>query len=203
MGMLFDLHIHTARHSPDSSIDPFELVRRARAIGLDGVVITEHDWLWTEDELNELRAAAPGLIVLAGVEVSAHAGHVLCYGVTNPFRIPKDIPWAELCDEVHRQGGAAVAAHPFRWDQPFEKFFTQQRPAFDGLEVMSKNLDAELRGRVREFRSRHPHLSALGNSDAHAVGEVGCCRTEFGVPVRTNAELVAAIRAGRATPRAG
>src|SRR5262245_40858941 len=36
--MKFDLHMHTARHSPDSSIDPFALVRRAREIGLDGVV---------------------------------------------------------------------------------------------------------------------------------------------------------------------
>src|SRR4029453_17761332 len=64
--MSFDLHMHTRRYSPDSEIDPFELVRRAKEIGLDGIVITEHDRLWPEDELEELRAAAPGLVVLGG-----------------------------------------------------------------------------------------------------------------------------------------
>ena len=54
--MRFDLHMHTTRHSPDSEMDPFALVRRAQQLGLDGVVITEHDWLWTEPELEELRA---------------------------------------------------------------------------------------------------------------------------------------------------
>ena len=72
--MKFDLHLHTSRHSPDSVIDPFELLDRARAAGLDGVVITEHDYLWPEDELDELRAAAPDLVVLSGVEVTGAAG---------------------------------------------------------------------------------------------------------------------------------
>jgi histidinol phosphatase-like PHP family hydrolase len=39
----FDHHLHTNRHSPDSIIDPEKLVEHARRIGLDGVVITEHD----------------------------------------------------------------------------------------------------------------------------------------------------------------
>src|SRR5207302_852698 len=46
--MKFDLHIHTRRHSPDSVTDPFELLEAATAAGLDGIVITEHDYLWPE-----------------------------------------------------------------------------------------------------------------------------------------------------------
>ena len=83
--MKFDLHMHTRRHSPDSITDPYELVKSALAAGLDGIVITEHDYLWTEAELEELRAAAPGLVILAGVEVAARSGDVLCYGLTDPF----------------------------------------------------------------------------------------------------------------------
>jgi len=41
----FDMHLHTSRHSPDSAINPFSLVRHAQQLGLTGVVITEHDWL--------------------------------------------------------------------------------------------------------------------------------------------------------------
>src|SRR5436190_13872817 len=108
--MKFDLHLHTRRHSPDSDTDPFDLLRSAIAAGLDGVVLTEHDYLWPEEELAELRAAAPGLVVLAGVEVTGRGGDMLCYGVTDPFKLPKGIPWPELCREVHRQGGVCVAA---------------------------------------------------------------------------------------------
>src|SRR5436305_12650066 len=104
--MKFDLHLHTTRHSPDSRMDPLVMLRRAEELGLDGVVITEHDWLWTEAELDVLRALHPGLVVLAGIEVSAREGHFLVYGVHDPFALPRGIGVADLCQEVHRQGGA-------------------------------------------------------------------------------------------------
>src|SRR5205814_8411721 len=135
--MKFDLHMHTTRHSPDSVMDPSALCRRARDIGLDGVVITEHDWLWTEAELAELREAHPELVILAGIEVSAYEGHFLVYGVTNPFAVPRGIRVANLCREVHAQGGAVVAAHPFRWGQPFEEILKRENPDLDGLELMT------------------------------------------------------------------
>src|SRR6266849_8495364 len=146
--MKFDLHMHTSRHSPDSEMDPFALVHRAQELGLDGVAITEHDWLWTEPELDELREAAPGLVVLAGVEVTTQEGHFLSYGIRDPFTIPRGIGVAELCREVHRQGGAVVAAHPFRWGQPFDEILRDEQPELDGLELMTNNMDAICRERA-------------------------------------------------------
>jgi len=200
--MKFDLHLHTSRHSPDSVTDPFELLDAARAAGLDGVVITEHDYWWPDDELAELRAAAPDLVILAGVEVAARGGDVLCYGITDPFALPRGMAWPELCREVHRQGGVAVAAHPNRWGQPFEKILREQRPELDGIEVMSNNMDPDLRYRAAELLAKHPHFAQLGNSDSHAPETVGCCYTEFDCAIRTAADLVAAIRGRRGTARA-
>lgn len=198
--MLFDMHMHTTRHSPDSQMDPLALVRRAREIGLDGVVITEHDWLWTEAELQELRGAAPGLVILAGIEVSAVEGHFLVYGVTDPFRVPRGIGVARLAREVHRQGGAIVAAHPFRWGQPFEDILREEQPELDGLEMMSSNMDADCRQRTRAVQDRL-HLAGLGNSDAHHESVLGCCVTDFDAAIRSSADLVAALREKRGTPR--
>jgi predicted metal-dependent phosphoesterase TrpH len=200
--MKFDLHMHTTRHSPDSAMDPFALVRRARRIGLDGVVITEHDWLWTEPELQELRAAEPGLVVLAGVEVSAREGHFLVYGVHNPFAVPRGIGVADLCREVHRQGGAVVAAHPFRWGQPFDWILRSQRPELDGLELMSSNMDADCRRRAAAIQTAslgNGRLAGIGSSDAHREEVLGFCYTEFDAEIRNLADLVAAIRAGKAS----
>lgn len=195
--MKFDLHMHTARHSPDADSDPFELVRAAVAAGLNGIVITEHDYMWPDAELEELRAAAPELVILGGVEVTARGGDMLCYGITNPFALPRGIGWPELCREVHKQGGACVAAHPNRWGQPFEKLVREQNPELDGIEVMSNNMDPGLRARAAELLKKYPHFAQLGNSDSHQPNTVGCCCTVFEVPVRTNAELVAAIRGNK------
>jgi predicted metal-dependent phosphoesterase TrpH len=196
--MKFDLHLHTTRHSPDSSMDPFVMLRRAKEIGLHGVVITEHDWLWTEPELQVLRALAPGLVVLSGVEVSAREGHFLAYGVTNPFAIPRGIGVAELCNEVHRQGGAVVAAHPFRWGQPFRDIVRRHRPALDGMELMTSNMDADCRRQAAEVRAELG-VAGLGCSDAHHEDTLGFCYTDFAEHITSNAELVEAIRGTRAT----
>jgi predicted metal-dependent phosphoesterase TrpH len=194
--MKFDLHLHTTRHSPDSEMEPLVMLRRAEELGLDGVVITEHDWLWTEPELEGLRALHPKLVILSGIEVSAYEGHFLVYGVTNPFTVPRGIRVAELCREVHRQGGAVVAAHPFRWGQPFWEILRRERPELDGLEMMSNNMDADCRRRAAEVRAEY-RLAGLGNSDAHHEDTLGCCYTDFPGRITGMADLVAAIRARR------
>ena len=196
--MKFDLHMHTTRHSPDSVMDPFAMCRRAGAIGLDGVVITEHDWLWTESELDELREVHPNLVILSGVEVSAREGHFLVYGVTNPFAVPRGIRVADLCHEVHGQGGAVVAAHPFRWGQPFDEILRREKPDLDGLELMTNNMDADCRRRAAEVQARLP-LAGLGSSDAHHEDTLGFCYTEFPDGTKTMTDLVSAIRGRRTT----
>ena len=196
--MKFDLHMHTARHSPDADSDPFELVQSAIKAGLDGIVITEHDFLWPEEELEELRASAPGFVILAGVEVTGKGGDMLCYGVTNPFALPRGIEWSKLTREVQRQGGACVAAHPNRWNQPFERLVKEQAPELEGIEVMSNNMDPDLRARAQELLRKFPHLAQLGNSDSHQPETVGCCYTEFDATIRTIQDVVVAIKARKA-----
>lgn len=197
--VLFDLHLHTTRHSPDGEMNPFALCRRASKLGLHGIVITEHDWLWTEQELAELRAANPRLAVYAGVEVSAAEGHFLCYGIRDPLRIPKGIAASDLCAEVHRQQGAVLAAHPYRWGQDFDAIVGSGL-ALDGSEIYSLNMQASDSERAAEhWRARR--WTGLGNSDAHRLEDVAFCFTEFATRPRDQADLIEALRSGQATPR--
>jgi len=192
----FDMHIHTSRHSPDSQINPFSLVREAERLGLAGVVITEHDWVWSPEELDELRAATPGVQVYAGVEVSAYEGHFLCYGLTDTSRTPKGIKLKELCEVVREQGGVVVAAHPFRWGQDFETILADG-VTLQGLEVMSSNMDAGLRERAKKaWQGQGRVWSAVGNSDAHDIATVGCCYSMFPERIRDMADLLEALRSG-------
>ena len=130
------------------------------------------------------------------MEVSAYEGHFLAYGVVNPFAVPKGIRVAALCREVHAQGGAVVAAHPFRWNQPFEEILRRERPALDGLELMTNNMDADGRRRAAEVQARLS-LAGLGSSDAHHEDMLGCCHTDFPDGIKTITDLVTAIRGRR------
>jgi predicted metal-dependent phosphoesterase TrpH len=198
--MKFDHHLHTARHSPDSSIDPLEMVERAREIGLDGLVITEHDYQWEEDELSELARRAAPLRVFSGAEISAREGHFLVYGLPSVEEVPPGVGLAELLRVVRAHGAAIVAAHPFRWDQPFDAIVAEHGPAFDALELVTKNVTPETRARTEEVLRRH-RIGATGSSDAHEIENLGCYFTEFDRPIRTIRDFVAALRAGRGRPR--
>jgi predicted metal-dependent phosphoesterase TrpH len=197
----FDHHIHTSRYSPDSIIDPFELVEIAAEHGLDGVVITEHDEAWPEDELDELRARAGDLVVLSGVEVSAREGHFLVYGLSyEQFgEAEAGIALADLVPLVRRCGGAIVAAHPYRWGQDFDEILARVGPVFDGLELVSNNVTPDLRPLI-EGAARAYRLRTTGSSDAHEPRVVGCYCTSFSSPIRSMPEFVAAIRSGSFHP---
>jgi 3',5'-nucleoside bisphosphate phosphatase len=80
--MRIDLHTHSL--VSDGTDKPAELVRKAHAVGLDVVALTDHD---TFDGLDEAAAESErlGLLLVRGMELScSRAGdsvHVLAYGV--------------------------------------------------------------------------------------------------------------------------
>jgi predicted metal-dependent phosphoesterase TrpH len=196
----FDHHLHTARHSPDSVIDPLVLIERARDAGLDGVVITEHDHQWEADELAELASRADGLRVFSGAEISAREGHFLVYGLPNLDEAPPGITVAELVAVVRRHGAAIVAAHPFRWDQPFDVIVAEHGPVFDALELVSNNVSPDTRFKTEELLRSYP-MGATGSSDGHEPDAVGCYYTQFPGPIATMSDFVAALQARQGRPR--
>jgi predicted metal-dependent phosphoesterase TrpH len=198
--MKFDHHIHTIRHSPDSEIDPLLLIERAREIGLDGVVITEHDYQWETDELLELADRAAPLRVFSGAEISAREGHFLVYGLPSLDKVPAGVALAELLEQVRRHQAAIVAAHPFRWDQPFDAIVAVHGPVFDALELVSNNVSAETRAKTEALLRKHP-MGSTGSSDAHEINTIGCYFTEFNSSIDSMSEFVAALRNRRGRPR--
>ncbi len=197
----FDHHLHTTRYSPDSILEPEELIERAREVGLDGVVITEHDHQWEAAELAELAEKAGGLVVLSGAEISAREGHCLVYGLPNLDEVPPGICVAELCALVRSQGAAMVAAHPFRWDQDFDDILHANGPAFEALELVSNNVTAATRHQTERVLREYPTLGATGSSDGHDRGTIGCYYTEFPGTIATIADFVAALKARAGRPR--
>lgn len=200
MKMKIDHHLHTSRHSPDGIMDPLELIDRALNIGLDAVVITEHDYQWEPDELADLNSRAGRLKIFSGVEVSAREGHFLVYGLPNLRDVGPGVPLSELLTVVDRHNAAIVAAHPFRWDQPFDEIIAQVGPVLHGVEYVSNNITKETRAQTDKLLKTTP-MPATGSSDAHDTPELGCYYSEFDAPIESIADFVAALRRGAVRPR--
>jgi predicted metal-dependent phosphoesterase TrpH len=192
--------MHTSLYSPDSITAPEELVARAKEVGLDGVVITEHDFQWGDDELAELARQVDGLVVLSGAEVSTREGHYLVYGLPDLNEAPPGLPLAELLEVVKRYSAAIVAAHPFRWEQDFAAIVAEYGPVFDALELVSKNVTPQTRRKAAKLLSKHA-MGTTGSSDSHEVETIGCYYSEFPDPIVSIADFVAALRRGLARPR--
>jgi len=105
-----DPHVHS-----DESYDghePVELIlEHAAEIGLDAVVITDHDVIGESKRAAEL-APEYGLIGIPGVEVSTAHGHLLAVGVER--MPPRRRPYDETIEWIHEHGGVAVVPHPFQ-----------------------------------------------------------------------------------------
>jgi 3',5'-nucleoside bisphosphate phosphatase len=90
--MRIDLHSHST--ASDGTDPPAEVMRRARAAGLDVIALTDHDTLAGHDEAR--RALPPGLTLVPGMELSCrlggHSVHLLAYHV--------DPAQAELAEEL-------------------------------------------------------------------------------------------------------
>jgi len=196
--MWIDCHCHT-KHSYDNWLEPVNLVRRAKALGLDGVVVTEH-YSYEASEPVEAIARDEGLLLLRGVEIATDMGHLLAYGVSDDSwnRWGRDtwLPMQEVIERVLSLGGICVPAHPFR--------------EIGACSLMERLLDLGGIAAVETHNGGNSDsdnelavdacltlaLPSLGGSDCHKVSSVGRCATEFLQPVADMPSFVAAVTAG-------
>ena len=189
--MLIDLHCHTRVYSSCSVLTPDALVRAARAAGLDGVCITEHDALWPAEELRAVTADFD-FLVLAGVEVSTDAGHVLAYGLRACG--PELSPLRALRRRADEDGALLYMSHPVRSSQPRKPAALED--SLDSLEVCNGS-EGALANETAQRLATSFRLPGIGGSDAHSAREVGACATEFESPVGSMEDLLRELRAGR------
>ncbi|MBI4595372.1 MAG: hypothetical protein HY730_03230 [Candidatus Tectomicrobia bacterium] len=201
--MLLDLHVHTNRYSWCSAIDPVLGVQKAREIGLDGLVIVEHDIVWKEEELEDLKRQLnlDGFVILRAQEINCNTeqgfkhGHLLTYSYFERYNYL--LPTRGIIDQVHRAGGVAVAAHPYRPRHGFGNDVYDLQ--LDGIEVLHpKHTTADRE--MAEHARKSLNIASIGGSDAHAHEEIGACLTYFQDWISNEEDLAQAIRSMRCKP---
>ncbi len=105
-----DLHCHSQNSDGDAS--PAEIVEMARQRGLDFLAVTDHNTVAASRELALLRD--PGLVLVAGVEVTTYLGHMHVLGTTEwiDFRALTDGEMAEAAAYARARGAVLSCNHP-------------------------------------------------------------------------------------------
>jgi len=138
-------------------------------------------------------------IVLAGEEIHSIGYHMLAIGVRNS--IPWRQPAGSAIDEIHRQNGVAIAAHPIRSYSAYDAEAMRKLDAAEVVHPLGLRNEA-LASQLRDFYE-HAHVTAIGDTDYHLgplaphVGEMGLCRTYVFVRERTGRDILDALRKGR------
>lgn len=196
--MLLEMHCHSKEQSRCSRVSAVELVRRVFAKGLQGIVLTDHHYLWSERELRDLRRAAKmpeHFLLFSGQEVNTpEFGDVLVYGAEQAF--PKGSSLATI--RASAPTAALVWAHPYRrGHRPPPELLNH--PLLDAVEIFNSNHN--VRDNSRALQDWHrDRFTAIAGTDTHAANYAGLYPTLFDHPVATVAELARELRQGRCRP---
>ena len=181
MSLRIDLHVHSF-FSADGVSSPEDLIASARAAGLHGFAITDHntcDAVGYMVERGLMRAdgqPVDGFLVLPGIEVTTADGHLLCLGCTLPSSL-KGMPAAEVCRLAHAAGGMAVAPHPYDLFRAGIRESVLDSLPLDGLEVFNAATTLKRHNRKAYDYALRRGLPMTAGSDAHHAGAVGVACT--------------------------
>jgi hypothetical protein len=187
-----DFHTHSSTWS-DGALTPWGMVIDARYQGLDAIAITGHRQTLDAKWGRWFSETIGGPIVLVGEEIPEIPHHVIAVGIHTT--VDSALPIDAQIDEIHRQGGIAIAAHPGKFFWPgFEPVMDR----LDGTEICHPaTFDyPQFRPELEEF-ARRATAAAIGSSDFHGPGRLGMCRTFVFVREANADGILEAIRAKR------
>jgi predicted metal-dependent phosphoesterase TrpH len=161
--MKYDLHVHSI-YSKDSFLRPEIILKVAKKKGLDGVAITDHNTIkgaMAARKINEDR----DFTVIVGTEIKTEYGDVIGIYLQDEIRSRL---FSEVVEEIKRQGGYTILAHPYRQYRSPEALISK----VDLVEAFNS--------RSRKYQNARSHNLALtydklftAGSDAHLGFEIG------------------------------
>lgn len=191
-----EFHCHTC-YSPDSLVSPRTLVRRARELGLDRLVITDHNTIRGALAAREL---APDLVIV-GEEVWTTAGEFIAFFVEE--EVPAGLPPEEALARLRAQGAVVGISHPFdalRGSAMGREATLRFVDAVDALEVFNARTHRPEWDAAALRLATERGLGRFGGSDAHTLWELGRVVT-WVPPFHDAASLRVALRQARVEGR--
>jgi len=194
--MKIDTHVHS-KFSSDCSTELREIVEHAKSIGLDGVCITDHNFLVPNVRRQIEALTDRNLLVLCGMEYHTNHGHMLTFGLrANPFH-QKYKPIQQVINWVNKHGAAIIPAHPYEegYTHTLGDYVFSLR-GLVALETQNGAKSRELNDKAEQARQKLG-LKGIGGSDAHCAEQVGRRFTIFENKITNMDDLVRELKEGR------
>ena len=188
-----DFHTHSSMWS-DGALTPWGLVLEAKRQGLDALAITAHNETWDAKLGQRFSRLIGGPMVLVGEELVRPSHHIIAAGISETINFRQSA--AATIDDIHAQGGVAIAAHPS--SEYWEGFDAAAMPRLDGAEICHPSVfvqESEQR-ELEQFAARTP-VAAIGSSDYHGLGPIGVCRTYVFASEASEQGILDGVRARR------
>ena len=187
-----DFHVHS--FPLGALLAPWDTVLEAQRQGLDVVAMTGHNHVWVAKIGRWFSRRIGGPTVLVGEEITSPNYHLIAVGIDTAVSWRRTA--AAAIDDVHRQGGVAIAAHPLAEFWP--AFDPEAMRRLDGAEVLTPIAYSkeDARNELLQFYGR-TRLTAIGSSDYHGLGTLGRCRTYVFARDNTEQGILEALRERR------
>lgn len=208
--MLIDLHVQS-HYSRRGKLDPDDIVRRAKDIGLNGVCFTEDQPIEKYQELQAL-ATDHDFPVFIGRTVFTEKGHLLFiprnsehvtkHGVF-PHNVDDETPlsYEKVAERAQELEGALVAAHPYKLQIPNpmgDRLFDME--GLSAIEVRNGSCKSLINDFALEasFHLRIPGVA--GSNTCETLNELGTAASLFCQELKSQEDLVDAIQTGQVWP---
>ncbi|MGA2666634.1 MAG: PHP domain-containing protein [Patescibacteria group bacterium] len=184
-----DLHIHS--NYSDAKMSVSDILNYAEnKTDLDIIAITDHNTISGAQNAQKIALEKNLRVkVIVGEEISCREGHIVALFLKK--EIPKGLSLDEAIMRIKKQGGLAIAPHPF-FRTPLKEDHTilmngiglekllKFKTKFDAVEIANANLvlgKSNLKAQL--FNHLFIRQSELGSSDAHIVEAIGKSFTAF------------------------
>lgn len=163
-----DIHVHTT-HSPCGFSPVREVILTAKKRGLDGIAITDHNKMSAIKEAKKI-ADQVGLLLIPGEEITTTHGHMLALNIKKTIK--KGLSPEETIKRIHKQGGLAIAAHPYAFIFHHQSLRDKIKELdLDAIEVFnSANL---IENKKALQVANELNKVQVAGSDAHILSEIG------------------------------
>jgi predicted metal-dependent phosphoesterase TrpH len=200
------LHVHSI-WSYDGRWPLARIARVYGALGVDAVMMTEHDTGFDPARFPEYRAACAAAStrrcrLIPGIEYSSPDNdiHILTWGLDH--FLAEHRPVSETVSAVSEAGGAAIFAHPVR-RRAWAAFDPAWVSHLHGIELWNRKSDGIAWGAEAQRLIGETGLAATVGQDFHRLRHLYPLTMTLPLPAGDlEAGLVAALRAGGMRPQA-
>ncbi|MBI5398562.1 PHP domain-containing protein [Candidatus Woesearchaeota archaeon] len=190
-----DLHIHTAA-SFDSTESYERIIAQAVENRLDFIAITDHNVI--DATIARKCRQEKRILCLVGEEITKKEDHILAIDVVN--EIPASLSNQKVIEQIRKQGGIAIAAHPLPENGGLTLAEIQTlRPA--AMECANLRLESTDYAEKMLLAAREMGIPCIHNSDAHNSQELGIIISSCRMKELSREEIKAAVKEGRCTRR--